>query len=75
MNPQGLSSELPAGLPQRVNAVDAGPAFMRMEGFSRKYPKQVTEVYVYLTSDVPRGVRGRLLRTSGCRTHKAAPHG
>ena len=64
---EGLSLELAAELPQRVNVVDPGLVSTRMSGFAGKDPKQVTEVFVYLASDESRGVTGQVLSTSEVR--------
>ncbi len=61
---EGLSLELAAELPQRVNVVNPGLVATKMSGFAGKEPKQVTEVFVYLASDESRGVTGRVLRAS-----------
>lgn len=61
---EGLSRELAAELPQRVNVVDPGLVSTEMSGFAGKEPKQVTEVFVYLASDESRGVTGRVLAAS-----------
>lgn len=64
---EGLTFELAAELPQRVNAVDPGLVSTRMSGFAGKQPKQVTEVFVYLASPESRGVTGQVLRASAYR--------
>ena len=64
---EGLSAELAAELPQRVNVVDPGLVSTKMSGFAGKEPKQVTEVFVYLASDESRGVSGRVLQSAGFR--------
>ncbi len=56
---EGLSAELAAELPQRVNVVNPGLVSTKMSGFAGKEPKRVTEVFVYLASDESRAVRGR----------------
>ncbi len=61
---EGLTRELAAELPQRVNAVDPGLVSTRMSGFAGKEPKQVTEVFVHLASDASRGITGRILSAS-----------
>lgn len=61
---EGLSFELAAELPQRVNVVDPGLVSTRMSGFAGKEPKRVTEVFVYLASDESRGVTGRVFPAS-----------
>lgn len=61
---EGLSLELAAELPQRVNVVNPGLVATKMSGFAGKEPKQVTEVFVYLASDESRDVTGRVLRAS-----------
>lgn len=65
---EGLSAELAAELPQRVNVVDPGLVSTKMSGFAGKEPKQVTEVFVYLASEESRGVTGRVFRASSFRT-------
>lgn len=65
---EGLSRELAAELPQRVNMVDPGLVSTRMSGFAGKEPKRVTEVFVYLASDESRGVTGRVLAAAEHRT-------
>ena len=64
---QGLSAELAAELPQRVNTVNPGLVATKMSGFAGKAPKQVAEVFVYLASDESRGVTGKVLAASGYR--------
>lgn len=61
---EGLSAELAAELPQRVNVVNPGLVSTRMSGFAGKEPKRVTEVFVYLASDESRAVTGRVLAAS-----------
>lgn len=61
---EGLSKELAAEMPQRVNVVDPGLGSTRMSGFAGKEPKRVTEVFVYLASDESRGVTGRVFAAS-----------
>ena len=61
---EGLSAQLAAELPQRVNVVNPGLVATKMSGFAGKEPKQVTEVFVYLASDESRGVTGRVLAAS-----------
>ncbi len=56
---EGLSAELAAEVPQRVNVVNPGLVSTKMSGFAGKEPKRVTEVFVYLASDESRAVRGR----------------
>ncbi len=65
---EGLSKELAAELPQRVNLVDPGLVSTRMSGFAGKQPNRVTEVFVYLASDESRGMRGRLLEAPDFRS-------
>lgn len=65
---EGLSAELAAELPQRVNVVDPRLVSTKMSGFAGKQPKQVTDVFVYLASEESRGVTGRVLRASAFRT-------
>jgi NAD(P)-dependent dehydrogenase (short-subunit alcohol dehydrogenase family) len=65
---EGLTFELAAELPQRVNAVDPGLVSTKMSGFAGKQPKQVTEVFVYLASPESRGVTGKVLRASAYRS-------
>ncbi len=64
---EGLSKELAAELPQRVNVVDPGLVSTEMSGFAGKEPNRVTEVFVYLASEESRDVRGRLLDASDFR--------
>ncbi|HII39936.1 MAG TPA: SDR family oxidoreductase [Thermoplasmata archaeon] len=61
---EGLSAQLAAELPQRVNVVNPGLVATKMSGFAGKKPDQVTEVFVYLASDESRGVTGRVLAAS-----------
>jgi NAD(P)-dependent dehydrogenase (short-subunit alcohol dehydrogenase family) len=68
---EGLSAELAAELPQRVNVVDPGLVATRMSGFAGKEPKEVAEVFVYLASDESRGVTGRVLAASDYRNRPA----
>ncbi len=56
---EGLSAELAAEMPQRVNVVNPGLVSTRMSGYTGKEPRQVTEVFVYLASDESRAVTGR----------------
>ena len=65
---EGLSAQLAAELPQRVNTVNPGLVSTRMSGFAGKEPKRVTEVFVYLASEASTGVRGRVLSASDYRT-------
>ncbi len=65
---EGLSLELAAELPQRVNVVNPGLVSTKMSGFAGKAPERVTEVFVYLASDESRGVRGQILSASDLRT-------
>lgn len=67
---EGLSAQLAAELPQRVNTVDPGLVATRMSGFAGKEPNQVTEVFVYLASEESRGVTGQVLAASGHRNRK-----
>jgi NAD(P)-dependent dehydrogenase (short-subunit alcohol dehydrogenase family) len=65
---EGLSAELAAELPQRVNVVNPGLVSTEMSGFAGKKPKDVTEVFVYLASDASRTIRGKVLSASDYRT-------
>ncbi len=64
---EGLSHELAAELPQRVNVVDPGLVATKMSGFAGKSPERVTEVFVYLASKESRGVTGKVLDASAYR--------
>ncbi len=65
---EGLSAELAAELPQRVNVVNPGLVSTRMSGFAGKPPERVTEVFVYLASKESRGKTGRVLDASAYRS-------
>lgn len=64
---EGLSAELAAELPQRVNTVNPGLVATKMSGFAGRPPERVAEVFVYLASDESRGVTGRVLAASDYR--------
>ncbi len=64
---EGLSAELAAELPQRVNVVNPGLVATEMSGFAGKEPKEVTGVFVYLASDESRVVTGQVLSASAYR--------
>ncbi len=64
---EGLSFELAAEMPQRVNVVDPGLVSTKMSGFAGKPPERVTEVFVVLASDESRGVTGKVFDASGYR--------
>ncbi len=64
---EGLSSQLAAELPQRVNNVNPGLVATKMSGFAGRPAKQVAEVFVYLASDESRGVTGKVLAASDYR--------
>ncbi len=64
---EGLSQELAAELPQRVNVVNPGLVATKMSGFAGKPPERVTEVFVYLASKESRGVTGKVLHASDYR--------
>lgn len=68
---EGLSMQLAAELPQRVNVVDPGLVATKMSGFAGKEPKQVAEVFVHLASDEPRRVTGRVHKASDYRNRPA----
>ncbi len=57
---EGLSRELAAELPARVNVVNPGLVATKMSGFAGKPPERVTEVFVHLASSESRGVTGRV---------------
>ncbi len=65
---EGLSFELAAELPQRVNVVNPGLVSTKMSGFAGKPPERVTEVFVVLASDESRGVTGKVFDASAYRT-------
>lgn len=61
---EGLSFELAAEMPQRVNVVNPGLVSTKMSGFAGKPPERVTEVFVVLASDESRGVTGKVFDAS-----------
>lgn len=65
---EGLSRDLAAELPQRVNVVDPGLVSTRMSGFAGKSPERVTEVFVHLASDESRGITGQVFLASDFRS-------
>lgn len=65
---EGLSAELAAELPQRVNVVNPGLVSTKMSGFAGKPPERVTEVFVHLASKESRGTTGRVLDAAAFRS-------
>ncbi len=65
---EGLSAELAAELPQRVNVVNPGLVSTRMSGFAGKPPERVTEIFVYLASKESRGKTGLVLDAAAFRS-------
>jgi len=49
----------------RVNSVDPGYIATKLTGYSGSKPESVTEVFVYLASDEARGIKGKMLSSSG----------
>ncbi len=64
---EGLTMELAAELPQRVNAIDPGLVSTKMSGFAGKEPNAVTDAFVYLASEDSRAITGKVVRASDYR--------
>ncbi len=60
---QALAAEL-RSMRIRVNSVDPGTVATKLTGFAGSKPESVTGVFVYLASDVSRGVTGQMLSSS-----------
>ncbi len=65
---QTLAAELrSSGI--RVNSVEPGVVATKLTGYSGSQPDSITEVFVYLASDEAKGITGKMLSSSGWRSH------
>ncbi len=53
----------------RVNSVEPGVVATKLTGYSGSQPESITEVFVYLASDEAKGITGKMLSSSGWRSH------
>jgi NAD(P)-dependent dehydrogenase (short-subunit alcohol dehydrogenase family) len=53
----------------RVNSVEPGYVATKLTGYNGSRPESVTDVFVYLASDEANGVTGKMLSSSGWKSH------